>query len=247
MADDPNEDTWLYGSNPEPPNEGDERPLGSDDQMTGDSTDAKPSPDNDDVNGDSKDEDETDEHKPEADLEDNKQDDGTEKSVDEKNTTKESDANGNESEIDSDEEDDDINVVIGDITTGSTYNIKQRAVLATGGAPGTAPEKKQAPGKFSIDEFECVGTISGVPAHEFSIDSLDEKPWRKPGADITDYFNYGFNEDTWRAYCERQKQMRLNESGVGLQGLSAGLGGGPGQNGMFFFVKCIPHDLCLFF
>lgn len=52
---------------------------------------------------------------------------------------------------------------------------------------------------------------------------MDDKPWRKPGADITDYFNYGFNEETWRAYCERQKQMRLNESGVGLQGLSAGL------------------------
>ena len=29
-----------------------------------------------------------------------------------------------------------------------------------------------------------------------------------PGADITDYFNYGFNEHTWRAYCAKQKQMR---------------------------------------
>ena len=28
------------------------------------------------------------------------------------------------------------------------------------------------------------------------------------GADITDYFNYGFNEHTWRAYCAKQKQMR---------------------------------------
>lgn len=234
MADDPNEDTWLYGSNPEPPNvdDADEGISGSEELIT---TDVKPSTNIDDVNGDSKDEDATD-AKPEADSEEKKEDDDAEKSVDEKNTAKESDANGNESEIDSDEEDDDINVVIGDITTGSTYNIKQRAVLATGGAPGTAPEKKQAPGKFSIDEFECVGTISGVPAHEFSIDSLDEKPWRKPGADITDYFNYGFNEDTWRAYCERQKQMRLNESGVGLQGLSAGLAGGPGQNGMYIFL-----------
>lgn len=62
--------------------------------------------------------------------------------------------------------------------------------------------------------------IAGVPAHEFSIDSLEDKPWRKPGADITDYFNYGFNEDTWRAYCERQKRFRVNESGVGLAGLS---------------------------
>lgn len=114
--------------------------------------------------------------------------------------------------------------MIGDIKSGSSYNIKQRPPLLGPGGTTVLPDKsKQAPGKFSIDEFECVGTISGVPAHEFSIDSLDEKPWRKPGADITDYFNYGFNEDTWRAYCERQKQMRLNESGVGLQGLSAGL------------------------
>lgn len=28
------------------------------------------------------------------------------------------------------------------------------------------------------------------------------------GADLTDYFNYGFDEHTWRAYCQRQKQMR---------------------------------------
>ena len=24
------------------------------------------------------------------------------------------------------------------------------------------------------------------------IDSLDDKPWQKPGADLSDYFNYGF-------------------------------------------------------
>ena len=29
-----------------------------------------------------------------------------------------------------------------------------------------------------------------------------------PGADITDYFNYGFTEDTWRLYCEKQRKMR---------------------------------------
>lgn len=45
-----------------------------------------------------------------------------------------------------------------------------------------------------------------MPASDFNLDSLEDKPWRKPGADITDYFNYGFNEDTWKAYCERQKR-----------------------------------------
>ena len=38
------------------------------------------------------------------------------------------------------------------------------------------------------------------------------------GADLTDYFNYGFTEDTWAAYCSRQKRMRVNESGVGMPG-----------------------------
>jgi len=28
------------------------------------------------------------------------------------------------------------------------------------------------------------------------------------GADITDYFNYGFCEETWKLYCERQRQMK---------------------------------------
>lgn len=65
-----------------------------------------------------------------------------------------------------------------------------------------------------------MGMINGVPAVDYNLDSLEDKPWRKPGADITDYFNYGFNEDTWKAYCERQKRMRINESGVGLTPLN---------------------------
>ncbi|XP_071750176.1 uncharacterized protein [Lepeophtheirus salmonis] len=78
-------------------------------------------------------------------------------------------------------------------------------------------EKK---GKFSVDELDQVGNINGVPAHELDIDSLDEKPWKKPGADITDYFNYGFTEETWQAYCNRQRKMRVGESGVGMPGIN---------------------------
>jgi hypothetical protein len=32
------------------------------------------------------------------------------------------------------------------------------------------------------------------------------------GADITDYFNYGFNEETWKSYCAKQVQLRLEQS-----------------------------------
>ncbi|XP_067014398.1 pre-mRNA 3'-end-processing factor FIP1 isoform X4 [Anabrus simplex] len=142
-----------------------------------------------------------------------------------------------ENQDDDDEDsDDDVQVVIGDIKTSPTYtslNIK-RGGLLTSAAGG---EKLKQPGKFSIEEFEAVGTINGVPAHEFNLDSLEDKPWRKPGADITDYFNYGFNEETWRAYCERQKRIRVHESGVGLAQI-----GGTGPAGRGTIPVAITND-----
>mmetsp|Transcript_18129 Transcript_18129/g.29775 ORF Transcript_18129/g.29775 Transcript_18129/m.29775 type:complete len:795 (+) Transcript_18129:64-2448(+) len=38
--------------------------------------------------------------------------------------------------------------------------------------------------------------------------NIEDRPWLRPGADITDYFNYGFNEDTWNAYSQKQAEMR---------------------------------------
>lgn len=111
-------------------------------------------------------------------------------------------------DLDSEESDDDVNVVIGDIKSTPSYtslNIKRGGLLPSG-APVDKAKQAQQSGKFTVDEFEQTGMINGVPATEYNLDSLEDKPWRKPGADITDYFNYGFNEDTWRAYCERQKR-----------------------------------------
>ena len=35
------------------------------------------------------------------------------------------------------------------------------------------------------------------------------------GADITDYFNYGFNEDSWKLYCSKQNRLRA-ENGLSV-------------------------------
>lgn len=123
------------------------------------------------------------------------------------------------SDDDDDDDEDDIVVTIGDIQPASSFNIKQRSgnLLVPATAAGQDKPKTNL-GKFSIEEFESVGTISGQSAVEYNIEAIEDKPWRKPGADITDYFNYGFSEETWRAYCERQKRMR-HESGAGLSGL----------------------------
>ncbi|KAI4292062.1 hypothetical protein PAPHI01_1336 [Pancytospora philotis] len=44
--------------------------------------------------------------------------------------------------------------------------------------------------------------------YDYDPETTKDKPWLKPGADITDYFNYGFTEQTWKKYCEMQRENR---------------------------------------
>lgn len=69
----------------------------------------------------------------------------------------------------------------------------------------------------------------------------DDKPWRRPGTDMTDYFNYGFDEFTWASYCLKQnslhkeisdqkKQMEDMQSFLGMPGAMP-VPGMPGPTG----------------
>ncbi|XP_066923267.1 pre-mRNA 3'-end-processing factor FIP1-like isoform X2 [Clytia hemisphaerica] len=145
------------------------------------------------------------------------------------------DVNGNaggededEFEDSDDDDDDNIQVHIGEVNTANqfgtpTSNWKKDGQNATGavGAPATGAVAAAAaaaakpgtqlnqPGQKKID-VNAVGQINGQPIYEFDMDAeQDEKAWRKPGADISDYFNYGFTEETWKQYCEKQRRMRL--------------------------------------
>ncbi|KXH44075.1 Fip1 domain-containing protein [Colletotrichum simmondsii] len=56
----------------------------------------------------------------------------------------------------------------------------------------------------------------GKPITAVNIDedlTENEKPWRKPGTDISDYFNYGFDEFTWALYAAKQEAVRGEFSG----------------------------------
>ncbi|XP_056010782.1 pre-mRNA 3'-end-processing factor FIP1-like [Ostrea edulis] len=127
----------------------------------------------------------------------------------------ESQGKGND---DDDDSDDDVQVTIGDIQAfplgdGSRSLFKAPGYQKTGA--GTTGKGGVAAGPQKGVDVEGVGTINGIPAYDFDLETLqaDEKPWRKPGADITDYFNYGFNEDTWQQYCEKQRRLRGENQG----------------------------------
>ncbi|XP_054845497.1 pre-mRNA 3'-end-processing factor FIP1 isoform X4 [Eublepharis macularius] len=113
-----------------------------------------------------------------------------------------------DSDSDSDDDEDDVQVTIGDIKTGAPqYGYGAAPVnlnIKTGGR-----SYGSSGGKVKGVDLDAPGSINGVPLLEVDLDSFEDKPWRKPGADLSDYFNYGFNEDTWKAYCEKQKRIRM--------------------------------------
>ncbi len=68
-------------------------------------------------------------------------------------------------------------------------------------------------------------------AFDTDLDTLPDQPWKKPRVDISDYFNYGLTESSWKViscsaifspaisffvqnYCERQLRNRM-EQGFG--------------------------------
>lgn len=66
-------------------------------------------------------------------------------------------------------------------------------------------------------DINKIGEFEGQPITKINLQDLKEKPWRKPGADISEYFNYGFDEFTWVAYCSKQDHIRSNFNNFNYQ------------------------------
>ncbi|KAG4305406.1 hypothetical protein PORY_000962 [Pneumocystis oryctolagi] len=73
--------------------------------------------------------------------------------------------------------------------------------------PSSQKTESSAPKPPGVDVYH-VAEWNGKSLYHLDMDSLEDKPWNKPGADVTDYFNYGFDEFTWMAYCAKQIGIR---------------------------------------
>lgn len=68
-------------------------------------------------------------------------------------------------------------------------------VVTIGEIRPSIPFHKQRTGTSGTIDLDANPTLKdGTPIYDLDLATMEDKPWRKPGADITDYFNYGFNE-----------------------------------------------------
>ncbi|CAF3512184.1 Cleavage polyadenylation factor subunit fip1 [Fusarium graminearum] len=79
-------------------------------------------------------------------------------------------------------------------------------------AAPSADKTSAAASKSTIDvNVNPIHPGTGKPITQVNIDEdlpENDKPWRKPGTDISDYFNYGFDEFTWALYASKQETVR---------------------------------------
>lgn len=119
--------------------------------------------------------------------------------------------------------DDDVEFVIGESAPkGSTVTTTLGPLNDTVGevndedADETEDQGKKKAGTTIVAKSDTTSTIDvnamaeyeGKPLTQLDLEELKDKPWRAPGADISDYFNYGFDELTWSAYCHKQDKLR---------------------------------------
>lgn len=82
----------------------------------------------------------------------------------------------------------------------------EQPVFHEGLDPSTLPPAIAPPSHPSIN-LDIPGILDGHSILEVDISAMAEKPWRLPGADISDWFNYGFDEISWEAYCYRRRDL----------------------------------------
>ena len=72
--------------------------------------------------------------------------------------------------------------------------------------PSTLPPALAPPSHPTIDPT-VAGSLDGRSILDVDLGAMAEKPWRRPGSDISDWFNYGFDEISWEAYCYRRRDL----------------------------------------
>lgn len=76
---------------------------------------------------------------------------------------------------------------------------------AAGEPDGEAEAVNQIKGLIPLCTDHLKGPQVSAATFGYDIGQMVKRPWAEPGARLSDYFNYGFNEKSWRLYCSMQR------------------------------------------
>ncbi|KAJ5388766.1 hypothetical protein N7509_011307 [Penicillium cosmopolitanum] len=104
-------------------------------------------------------------------------------------------------------------------TPSATPRLDASTPVTAPAAAATKPTAPQKPGSAYPAIHTSTIDVNGNPVHpttgkpimatDMDVDfPTDDKPWRRPGSDVSDFFNYGFDEFTWVSYCLKQQGTR---------------------------------------
>lgn len=155
-------------------------------------------------------------------------------------TTNNDNDDDDDDDDDDDSSDDDVEFVIGDLGPKISNAATTTASADTKEGSAEAEKKPKDDANVASIDVNKVADYEGKPLTQLDLDELKDKPWRAPGADVSDYFNYGFDEFTWTAYCHKQDKLRGE---FNPQKVLAKMMGGGGKKGMPFFPMPMPPNM----
>lgn len=89
--------------------------------------------------------------------------------------------------------------------TGETARVLPPSELPVPHAPGSQPVPPN-PYAFTL-EPPTTRDAESIYDFDMKVMNASGQPWRARGSDISRWFNYGFDEFTWKRYCEYRKEM----------------------------------------
>ncbi|OLY81382.1 Pre-mRNA polyadenylation factor fip1 [Smittium mucronatum] len=114
---------------------------------------------------------------------------------------------------DHDSDEDNIEFILGDSVDSSMSkpnNLEVSIIEKVESGQSLEPKDDKVILSVEDGKLDLLSTpmLDNILLYDYDFGMGTEKPWRDPGSDITDYFNFGFTEQTWRIYCVKQKRLR---------------------------------------
>ncbi|KAI3987520.1 hypothetical protein MKX01_003206, partial [Papaver californicum] len=93
---------------------------------------------------------------------------------------------------------------------------------AKSGGAGTAVSLSSASRSSMAPPVVSQGCEFFLPRYrtifDVNVETFERKPWRHPGVDITNFFNFGLDEESWKDYCNQLDQFRQQATKVPARG-----------------------------